>query len=157
MPTDPPSFPARPGSRPPAGPVPARRYGDDASGIRRQAREIINAVLSDPAPEQAGIRDQLREHLAAHPGNPEKALAEHLRSLRPLTGSPAGAPGCRGSRRADPDGPERQAAADRLPADLQSLHRRHRRGRSVHPVRQRRERHRRLVHRRHRGAAGKRT
>lgn len=93
MPTDPSSFSARSGNRPPAGPVPARRYGDGTSGIRRQAREIINAVLSDPAPEQAGIRDQLREHLAAHPGNPEKALAEHLSSLRSLTGSAAGAPG----------------------------------------------------------------
>jgi hypothetical protein len=93
MPTDPSSFSARSGNRPPAGPVPARRYGDDASGIRRQAREIINEVLSEPEPEQAGIRDQLRAHLAAHPGNPEIALAEHLRCLRPLAGSTAGVPG----------------------------------------------------------------
>jgi EAL domain-containing protein (putative c-di-GMP-specific phosphodiesterase class I) len=92
MPTDPSSFSARSGSRPPADPTPARRYGNDASGIRRQASEIIKAVLSDPSPEQARARDMLREHVAAHPGNPEKALAEHLTSLRALTGSPTGAP-----------------------------------------------------------------
>jgi EAL domain-containing protein (putative c-di-GMP-specific phosphodiesterase class I) len=92
MPTDPPSFPARSGSRPPADPVPGGRYDDGTSGIRRQAREIINAVLSDPAPGQARVRDQLREHLAAHPGRPEDALAEHLIALRSLTWSPE-APG----------------------------------------------------------------
>ena len=77
MPMDPLSFPARPGSRLSAGPVPGGRYGDDVSGIRRQAR----------------ARELLRQHLAAHPGNPEKALAEHLDALRSLTGFPDGAAG----------------------------------------------------------------
>lgn len=93
MARDPSFFSVPSGSRPPADPAPARHYGNDASGIRRQALEIIKAVLSDPAPEQARARDMLREHVAAHPGNPEKALAEHLTSLRSLTGSPAGTPG----------------------------------------------------------------
>jgi EAL domain-containing protein (putative c-di-GMP-specific phosphodiesterase class I) len=93
MAMDPSSFSARSGSQPPADPVSGGRYGDDASGIRRQASEIIKAVLADPAPEQARARDQLRGHLAAHPGHPETALAEHLFSLRSLTGFPAGAPG----------------------------------------------------------------
>ena len=93
MPTDPSSFSARSGSQPPTDPAPAGRYGNDASGIRRQASEIIQAVLSDPAPEQARARDMLRGHVAAHPGHPEIALAEHLSSLRSLTESPAGAPG----------------------------------------------------------------
>jgi EAL domain-containing protein (putative c-di-GMP-specific phosphodiesterase class I) len=93
MPTDPSSFSARPGSQPPADPAPARRYGNGTAGVRRQALEIIKAVLSDPAPEQSRARDMLREHVAAHPGHPERALAEHLTSLRSLTGPPTGAPG----------------------------------------------------------------
>lgn len=91
MPTDPSSFSTRSG-QPPADPVPGER-GSTTSGIRRQAREIINAVLSDPSPGQARARDLLREHLAAHPGNPEKALAEHLMALRSLTWSPRGSAG----------------------------------------------------------------
>ena len=66
--------PADPGA---AGPV-----SDDVPGIRKQAAEIIDAVLSGSAPEQASARDQLREHLAAHPGRPDIALVEHLTALR---------------------------------------------------------------------------
>ncbi|WP_307856979.1 EAL domain-containing protein [Pseudarthrobacter albicanus] len=47
-------------------------------------------MLADPAPEQGRVRDQLREHVAAHPGHPETALTEHLISLRSLTRLPAG-------------------------------------------------------------------
>ncbi|NUU33068.1 EAL domain-containing protein [Arthrobacter sp. C9C5] len=61
-----------------------------ASGIRRQAAEIIDAVLSASEPERAEVRDQLRRCLAAHPGRPEAALVEHLLALRSLTGFPAG-------------------------------------------------------------------
>lgn len=84
MAEDPLFFSARSTSRPPADPLPGGRCGDDASGIRRQASEIIRAVLADPAPGQARARAQLREHVAAHPGQPEKAVAEHLMSLRSL-------------------------------------------------------------------------
>jgi EAL domain-containing protein (putative c-di-GMP-specific phosphodiesterase class I) len=45
-------------------------------------------VLADPAPEQAGAKRLLLEHLAAYPGRPEIALAEHLMALRFLTGVP---------------------------------------------------------------------
>ncbi|MET3922513.1 EAL domain-containing protein [Arthrobacter sp. UYEF20] len=48
-------------------------------------------MLTDPAPEQTHVRDQLREHVAAHPGHPETALTEHLISLRSQTRLPAGA------------------------------------------------------------------
>jgi EAL domain-containing protein (putative c-di-GMP-specific phosphodiesterase class I) len=82
-------------------------------------------VLSEPAPEQAAIRDQLRAHLAAHPGNPEKALAEHLSALRSLTGSSAGAPGVlrsvvpsEGQHRGETPGPAAAEAASRVQAIL---------------------------------------
>jgi EAL domain-containing protein (putative c-di-GMP-specific phosphodiesterase class I) len=74
----------------PADPAPGRAWRNDTSGIRRQASAIINTVPSDPAPEQAHVRNQLREHLAAHPGHPETALTEHLISLGSLTRLPAG-------------------------------------------------------------------
>lgn len=64
----------------------------DAPGIRRQAAEIIEAVLSASEPEQAEVRDQLRRCLAAHPDRPEVALVEHLIALRSLTWFPAGSP-----------------------------------------------------------------
>ncbi|WP_051181151.1 EAL domain-containing protein [Arthrobacter sp. TB 26] len=44
--------------------------------------------MADPSPGQAHIRELLREHLAAHPGRPDIALAEHLLALRSLTGLP---------------------------------------------------------------------
>lgn len=97
MQLDPSSFSARSGSQPPSGPVPGGRYSNKVSGIRRQAREIINAVLSDPSPGQARARDLLREHLAAHPGNPERALAEHLMALRSLIEAPDPLPPAAGS------------------------------------------------------------
>jgi EAL domain-containing protein (putative c-di-GMP-specific phosphodiesterase class I) len=58
--------------------------------VREQAYEIIDAVLAGTEPEGADIRDRLREHVAAHPGNPEAALYEHLvftRSLARQAGS----------------------------------------------------------------------
>ncbi|QCB97600.1 EAL domain-containing protein [Arthrobacter sp. PAMC25564] len=82
MARDPLFFSAHYGSEPPAEPLPGSHYGDDDSGIRRQASEIIRAVLADQAPGEARARDQLREHVAAHPGQPEKALAQHLMALR---------------------------------------------------------------------------
>ena len=49
--------------------------------IRRQAMAIISSILDDVSPEGAGVRIRLRALLAQHPGCPEKALLEHLRSL----------------------------------------------------------------------------
>lgn len=64
--------------------APAADVESGTSGIRRQAAEIIEAVLAQTAPENAAVRDQLRKHNAAHPGRPEVALAEHLASLGTL-------------------------------------------------------------------------
>ena len=87
---DPSSWPGFPESQLPADPAPGGPCRNDTSGVRRQASAIIDTVLSDPAPEQGRVRDQLREHLAAHPGHPETALKEHLISLRSLTRLPTG-------------------------------------------------------------------
>ncbi|MDQ0031468.1 EAL domain-containing protein [Arthrobacter bambusae] len=51
-------------------------------GLRRQVLEIIDEVLSDSSQATDAVREQLRQHLAAHPGRPEEALLEHLTSLR---------------------------------------------------------------------------
>lgn len=59
--------------------------GDDVAGIRRQAADIIEAVLSGTNPHQASARDELRRLVAAHPGHPEIALAEDLLRIRGLT------------------------------------------------------------------------
>src|SRR6185312_15560810 len=90
MSMDPSSLPASSESHPPADPAPGGPCRNDTSGVRRQAAAIIDTVLSDPSPEQGRVRDQLREHLAAHPGHPETALKEHLISLRSLTRLPTG-------------------------------------------------------------------
>lgn len=63
-----------------------------ASAIRRQAAEIVKAVLAQTSPEHAAVRDQLREFLALNPGHPEIALAEHLVSLGTLADYTGGAP-----------------------------------------------------------------
>jgi EAL domain-containing protein (putative c-di-GMP-specific phosphodiesterase class I) len=53
--------------------------------VREQAYEIIQAVLAGTDPEGEETRERLREHVAAHPGNPETALREHLVFTRSLT------------------------------------------------------------------------
>lgn len=58
--------------------------GADVPLVREQAYEIIDAVLAGTDPEGAEVRDRLREHVAAHPGNPEAALHEHLVFTRSL-------------------------------------------------------------------------
>ncbi len=85
MSMDPLAAPACADGPQPAGTMPGGPDADIvAENIRRQATVIIEAVLSRTTPEEAAVRDQLREHLAANPGHPEVALAEHLMSLGSL-------------------------------------------------------------------------
>ncbi|MCX2747035.1 EAL domain-containing protein [Arthrobacter sp. MI7-26] len=65
-------------------PEPSSSSGGREPAIRRQAEEIIDSVLSGSGPDQADIREQLRQCLAAHPGRPETALLEHLVNTRAL-------------------------------------------------------------------------
>lgn len=78
MSMEPSSDPERTDAMYPADPGANGQVSDDVPGIRKQAAEIIDAVLSGSAPGQASARDRLREHLSAHPGRPDIALAEHL-------------------------------------------------------------------------------
>lgn len=50
--------------------------------MRRQVMAIVSSVLDDDSPETAAARTRLRALLAQHPGCPEKALLEHLRSMQ---------------------------------------------------------------------------
>ena len=52
------------------------------SSLRSQVMELINDVLSDPAPETEWARRQLRTLLASYPDNPERAFLEHLMGTR---------------------------------------------------------------------------
>jgi EAL domain-containing protein (putative c-di-GMP-specific phosphodiesterase class I) len=90
MSTEPSSFPPPTSSTGPEDPPEISSGGGPVPVIRRQAAEIIEAVLSASAPEQAAVRDQLRHCLAAQPDRPEAALAEHLIALRSITDFPAG-------------------------------------------------------------------
>ncbi|QDY91623.1 hypothetical protein E7Y32_01950 [Arthrobacter sp. UKPF54-2] len=49
--------------------------------LRRQVSAIIDAILSETKPEEALVREQLRRHVANNPGQPEKALLNHLLSI----------------------------------------------------------------------------
>ena len=53
----------------------------DLEPLRRQVSAIIDAILSDTKPEEALVREKLRWHLANNPGQPEKALLNHLLSV----------------------------------------------------------------------------
>ena len=81
MSLEPPSVPGCPLGTDATEQVPESMQDAEADGIRRQAAWIIDAVLADPAPEQARIQGLLREKLAAHPGRPDIALTEHLMAL----------------------------------------------------------------------------
>ena len=78
MSKDPSTDPDRTDSLASVGAEASSQLSHDAPVIRKQSAQIIDAVLSGTAPEQASARDRLREHLAAHPGRPDIALAEHL-------------------------------------------------------------------------------
>jgi hypothetical protein len=49
--------------------------------LRRQSSSIIAEVLADTNPDQAAVRDKLRWHVANNPGQPEKALLDHLMTV----------------------------------------------------------------------------
>jgi EAL domain-containing protein (putative c-di-GMP-specific phosphodiesterase class I) len=57
--------------------------------MRSQAQQIIELVLADPAPQGKEARERLRDSVAAHPGNPERALLEHLMVTGALANAPA--------------------------------------------------------------------
>lgn len=84
MSMEPSSVPGRPHGADSAEHVSGQSRGAQPPGIRRQAAWIIETVLADPSPGQAHVRGMLREHVAAHPGRPDIALAEHLTALRSL-------------------------------------------------------------------------
>jgi len=46
--------------------------------LRRQSRSIIAEVLADTNPDEGQVREQLRWHVENNPGQPEKALLDHL-------------------------------------------------------------------------------
>ena len=50
----------------------------DLEPLRRQVSAIIDAILSDTKPEEAHVREKLRQHINNNPGQPEKALLCHL-------------------------------------------------------------------------------
>jgi hypothetical protein len=66
-------------------------HAASAVGIRHQAARIVDAVLTDTAPEHDRARELLRQQIAAHPGHPERALMEHLVALKALGGPYEGA------------------------------------------------------------------
>jgi hypothetical protein len=62
-------------------PRPFRGANPDLEPLRRQATSIINQVLVGTNPEEAEVREKLQWHVANNPGQPEKALLEHLRTV----------------------------------------------------------------------------
>ncbi|WP_284989976.1 EAL domain-containing protein [Arthrobacter sp. efr-133-TYG-120] len=61
-------------------------------GLRLQVLEIIDEVLGDSSQATDAVREELRRHIAAHPGRPEEALLEHLSSLRSEQPAPQNEP-----------------------------------------------------------------
>ena len=55
-----------------------RGANPDLEPLRRQAASIIDEVLAGTNPEEAEVREKLQWHVANNPGQPEKALLEHL-------------------------------------------------------------------------------
>ncbi|WP_458113379.1 hypothetical protein M1D88_04485 [Arthrobacter sp. R1-13] len=54
----------------------------DVETLRHQASDIIDSILGETEPEGSEIRDRLRLCLSLNAGNPERALLQHLMSLR---------------------------------------------------------------------------
>ncbi|BCW71582.1 hypothetical protein [Arthrobacter sp. NicSoilB8] len=86
MSVEPSSTPGRPQEQEPVDLASGAEHAADAAGIRHQAARIIEAVLADTAPEHDKARELLRRQIAAHPGHPERALAEHLAALKAVAG-----------------------------------------------------------------------
>jgi hypothetical protein len=84
MSVEPSSTPGRPEEQDPYDLESSAKHAASAAGIRHQAVRIIDAVLADTAPEHDRARELLRQQIAAHPGNPERALMEHLVALKAL-------------------------------------------------------------------------
>lgn len=74
--------------------------------IRAQAAGIIDSVLADQAAGAGAVGDRLRALVAAYPGQPERALLEHLMETRQLGGSGAVAPGALAAAAPEPDEPD---------------------------------------------------
>ena len=55
--------------------------------LREQVIAVIHDVLDDPCPEREWAKNQLRQLLAAHPDEPERALLKHLIITRRRTAS----------------------------------------------------------------------
>lgn len=54
----------------------------DVETLRHQASDIIESILEESEPEGSEVRDTLRLCLSLNVGNPERALLQHLMSLR---------------------------------------------------------------------------
>ena len=63
--------------------IPPSDVGDPT--IRGQAWNIIESVLDDATPQSEWAREQLRGRMESNPGNPERALLEHLMATRSIT------------------------------------------------------------------------
>lgn len=72
-----------PGARPPEHRRPPAAVQDDPDlgPLRRQVSAIIEKILFDTNPEEVQVREKLRWHVANNPGEPEKALLDHLLSV----------------------------------------------------------------------------
>ena len=55
-----------------------REAEQDLGPLRGQVIDIIDSILAETGPDEAEVRENLRRHVAIHPGRPEKALLKHL-------------------------------------------------------------------------------
>lgn len=92
MSVEPSSTSERPDEGDPHDLVSGAEQAASADAIRHQAIRIIDAVLADTAPDHHRARELLRQQIAAHPGQPERALIEHLLALKALSEPYEGTP-----------------------------------------------------------------
>ena len=92
MSVEPSSTSERPDEGDPHDLVSGAEQAASADAIRHQAIRIIDAVLADTAPDHHRARELLRQQIAAHPGQPERALMEHLLALKALSEPYEGTP-----------------------------------------------------------------
>jgi EAL domain-containing protein (putative c-di-GMP-specific phosphodiesterase class I) len=119
MPTGESAIPIWPRPGAPACRAPASRQADAVTTIRGQARTVIEKVLADSAPEGEPARARLRALVAAHPGNPEQALLEHLMVTGALA-NPAGTRTGPGAGEARLPGAPSHAPGQAPPASIRS-------------------------------------